>query len=286
MTSLLDDIPALKAPPGACDCHMHVFDARFPLAVTPASPPPVAPSSDYLRLRRALGLQRVVVVQPMGYRLANECTLDGMKAFGPGTRGVVIVPPEVSDAELRRLHDAGVRGVRYFLLPGGVLPVESMPAMAARIAPLGWNINLQLDGRELPRFESMLAKLACRLVIDHNGKFLEPVPPAHEGVRALVRLLERGNTYVKLSAPYETSRMGPPRYEDVGALARTYVAARPDRCLWATNWPHPWVKVVPSSAAMLDLLLGWAPDEETRRRILVDNPAVLYGFGPDERASG
>jgi len=168
--------------------------------------------------------------------------------------------------------------VRFMMLPGGPLPWGALEAMAARIAPLGWNINLQLDGRTLPEHAAMLRRLPCPLVIDHNGKFLEPVPVEHPGVRALLGLLDTGRVWIKLSAPYETSRSGPPAYDDVSALARALVAAHAERCVWASNWPHPNIKPPPPNPAMLDLLLDWAPDEATRHRILVDNPARLYGF--------
>ena len=116
------------------------------------------------------------------------------------------------------------------------------------------------------------------MVIDHNGKFLEPVSTEHPGFKSLLRLIAGGNTWVKLSAPYETSRTGPPRYADVGVLAKALAHAYPERCVWASNWPHPGRNPVPDTADMLDLLLEWADDDATRRRILVDNPAELYGF--------
>jgi D-galactarolactone isomerase len=150
--------------------------------------------------------------------------------------------------------------------------------MASRIASLGWHVQLQLDGRELPRYEAALMRLPVPLVIDHNGKFLEPVATDHPGFLSLLRLLDTGNTWIKLSAPYETSRSGAPHYEDVGVLAKALVAARPDRCIWASNWPHPGQKSPPETVVMLALLQEWAPDDAIRRRILVDNPAALYGF--------
>jgi D-galactarolactone isomerase len=173
-----------------------------------------------------------------------------------------------------------VRGIRFMMLPGsgGLLPWEALPGFAARLAPLGWHIDLQLDGRELPARFDLLDRLRGRLVIDHTGKFLEPVAPEHAAFRALLRLLERDGRWVKLSAPYETSRVGPPGYDDVSALARALVATHPQRCLWASNWPHPNRVPVPSDAALLALLDDWAPQRATRERVLVDNPAELYGF--------
>jgi len=270
--------PRLKAPAGTCDCHMHIYEERFPPAPTARSKPPHAPVPAYREIKQQLGLERVVVVQPSAYGFDNTCTLDAIAALGSGARGIAVVAPDVRDAELARLTAAGIRGVRYFMFPGGVLPWDTMAAMAARVAPFGWHVQLQLDGRMLPEYEALVASLPCDLVIDHNGKFLEPVGTDHPGFRVLLRLLERGRCWVKLSAPYETSKLGPPRYADVGVLAKALVKARPDRCVWATNWPHPNQKTLPDNAALLDLLLEWAEDDATRRRILVENPARLYGF--------
>ena len=150
--------------------------------------------------------------------------------------------------------------------------------MAARVEPFGWHVQLQMDGRDLAERESVLRRLPCELVIDHNGKFLEPVATTHPGFQTLLRLLEAGRCWVKMSAPYETSKVGPPRYEDVGVLARSLAAAAPDRMLWATNWPHPGQTSRPDEKALLDVLSDWAPDAATRRKILCDNPATLYGF--------
>lgn len=270
--------PQLKAPPGACDTHMHIYEARFAFAPTATIKPPPAPVSAYREIQEQLGLERVVVVQPSGYGFDNTCTLEAVAALGASARCVVVPRPDASDAELEKLHAAGARSVRYFMLPSGVLPWDTLEPMAARIAPLGWNINLQLDGRELAQYETMLSRLPCTLVIDHNGKFLDPVGVGHPGFRTLLKLLDGGRCYVKLSAPYETSKTGAPKFADVSVLARALVNANPERCLWASNWPHPNQNPQPSSAAMLDLLLEWADDEDTRRNILADNPERLYGF--------
>ena len=270
--------PKLVAPPGACDCHMHIYEDRFPLAPQAVFKPPHAPLTDYRAVQKALGLSRTVLVQPNGYGFDNRCMLEALAELGENARAIAIVRTDVDRPELERLTRAGVRGIRYHLLPGGMLPWETLQPMARRVADFGWHVQLQLDGRELPRYEEALAALPVPLVIDHNGKFLEPVATSHPGFQALRRLLDRGNTWVKLSAPYETSKSGPPRYADVSIIARALVAAAPERCVWASNWPHPGRDVVPDTPLMLDLLLDWAEDEAARKRILVDNPAQLYGF--------
>jgi len=270
--------PKLKAPPGTCDTHMHIYSKRFPKAPTAKIEAPDATVADYLKMRERLGIERSVVVQPSTYGKDNRCTLEAMAALGPSARGIAVVDESVTDAELERLTKLGIRGIRFFMLSGAPLPWEILETMAARVAQFGWHVQLQLDGRDLPEREALLNRLKAELVIDHTGKFLEPVAPDHPGFRALQRLVGKG-AWVKLSAPYETSKLGPPHYDDVGRLAKLLVKAAPERMLWASNWPHPTPGVpVPDDALMLDMLLDWAPDEIIRNKILVDNPARLYGF--------
>lgn len=191
---------------GACDCHIHVYEEGYPLAASATFTPPPAPASTYREVQRGLGLSRAIVVQPTGYGFDNRCTLAAIAQLGDGARGVAVVPPDVSDDELQRLHGAGIRGVRFMMLSGGVLPWSVLKDMSARIAPMGWNINLQLDGHTLPAHEAMLASLPSNLVIDHLGKFLAPVTPESEGFASLCRLLDGPRCWIKLSAPYESSR--------------------------------------------------------------------------------
>ena len=267
-------------PAGACDCHVHVYEEGFAVAASAVSKPPHGPLNAYRTVQAALGLERVVLVQPTAYGFDNSCLLQALARLGEGARGIAMVPPDASDAELARLHAQGVRGVRYMTIPnaGGIVSWDSIERMAARLAPLGWNINLQLDGRDLPQRKALIDRLPCKVVIDHNGKFLEPVAPDHPAFVALLGVLAGENRWVKLSAPYETSKVGPPGYGDVSALARALVHAHPERCLWASNWPHPNRVPPPSDAALLALLTDWAPQAQARRAILVDNPAAVYGF--------
>jgi len=270
--------PRLKAPHGACDCHMHIYEARFPPAPTSQFPPPHAPVTAYRDVQRQLGLMRAVVVQPNAYAFDNACTEEAIRELGRAARGIATIRPDIADAELERLTRAGFRGARCFMLQGGLLSWEDVERIAARVQPFGWHVQVQLDGRELPLHEAALAALPVDVVIDHNGKFLEPVTPDHPAFRALLKLLGTGRCWVKLSAPYETSRLGPPHYGDVAALARALARENPERCVWASNWPHPNARPTPSDSRMLDLLLEWVDTDADRARILVDNPARLYGF--------
>ena len=271
-----------STPRGACDCHVHIYEDRYPVAASATFKPPHAPVPAYQAVQRVLGLQRAVLVQPTGYGLDNRCLLDALAQLGDAARGIATVAADVGDDELQRLHAGGVRGVRYMMLAGagGVLPWDTLPTMAARIAPLGWNINLQLDGRELPQRRALIDRLPGKVVIDHIGKFLEPVLVQDAAFRALQAVLDQPGRWVKLAAPYETSRLGPPGYADVAALARALVASHPERCLWASNWPHPNRNPPPADAELLGLLGQWAPEPRVREAILVHNPAALYGFGP------
>ncbi|MGH6886580.1 MAG: amidohydrolase family protein, partial [Geminicoccales bacterium] len=217
---------------------------------------------------------------PSAYGTDNRCTMDAVAELGAAARAVVVVDRSMRDAELERLTAAGARGIRFHMLKGGVLPWDILEEMAARVHPFGWHVQLQLNGRELPARAATLQRLPGQLVIDHVGRFMAPVPLDHAAFDCLLRLLDTGRTWVKLSAPYESSQSGPPAYEDVTALAQALVRAAPERMLWASNWPHPGHDdpQVRDDGHLLDLLLEWAPEDATRKRILVDNPAALYGF--------
>jgi D-galactarolactone isomerase len=264
---------------GACDCHMHIYDPRFEVKRKGKAASRPATVAEYRRVQQRLGLERVVVVQSSAYLDDNSCTLDAMAQLGDNARGVAVVKPEVDDAELERLTRAGIRGLRYVMFGDPTLSWETMAPMASRVGAFGWNINLQLNGEALAERESLLAGVACDLVVDHIGRFTAPVDAKTPGVRALHRLLDSGRCWVKLSAPYHGSKSGAPHYEDIGALAIELVKRWPERMLFATNWPHPSVDgPAPDDLALMRLLWEWAPDANVRNRILVENPAQLYQF--------
>ncbi|SAL35415.1 hydrolase [Caballeronia cordobensis] len=274
--------PATQLPAGAADCHMHAYLAPSERAAdTAAAFPPVPHGSieNYLHVQKRLGLSRAVVVQPSVYGFDNAPTLAAMAALGENGRGVAVVPPDVPDAELERLTTLGVRGVRFFMLSGGALPWDCLPDLAARVAAFGWHVQLQTDGRTLADHAAMLRALPGRLVIDHNGKFLAPVETTHAGFRTLLELVDRGNTWVKTSGVYETSLEGAPDYADVAVLAKTLIDTAPERCLFATNWPHPSKPAdPPDDGHLVDLFVQWCGDAQTVARIMVENAAEVYGF--------
>jgi D-galactarolactone isomerase len=271
--------PKLKAPKGACDTHMHFYGKEGTQAPGTFLPG-YFPVEDYQAMQKRLGLERVIVVQPNAYADDNTVTLESIRKIGKSAKGVAVVKPGVADKELERLTKAGICAIRIMTLHGGALGFDVMDGLMARVHPFGWHANIQLDGRELPKYEGQIKRLPGRFVIDHTGKFLEPVSPDSREFRSLLNLVDTGRCWVKLSAPYETSKTGAPKYEDVGRLAKALVKAAPERMLWASNWPHPSARkpAPPDDADLLDLLLDWAPDEATRRKILADNATELYGF--------
>ncbi|SAL02302.1 hydrolase [Caballeronia fortuita] len=274
--------PATPLPAGATDCHMHAYLApsELPTDAAAAFPPvPHGSIANYLDVQKRLGLSRAVVVQPSVYGFDNSPTLAAMAALGENGRGIVVVPPYVSDDELSQLTALGARGVRFFMLPGGALPWDCLADLAARVAPFGWHVQLQTDGSTLADRASLLHALPCRLVIDHNGKFLAPVETTHAGFRTLLELVDRGNTWVKTSGVYETSLAGAPGYADVAVLAKKLIDAAPERCLFATNWPHPSKPdAPPDDGHLIDLFMQWCGNARTAARIMVDNAAEVYGF--------
>ncbi len=272
--------PKLVAPAGTTDTHMHIYgaDGAWPISPMAVGRKPDGDVDAYARIQARLGMARNVVVQPTHYGADNRCTLDAIRRL-PDARGVAVVEPEIADAELARLSEAGIRGVRFQMVPGGMTAWQDTDRLAARAHEHGWHAQLQLDGRELPDRLAQIRRWPGDVVIDHVGRFFEPVPPEHPAFGVLLELVAGGRCWCKLSAPYIHSASGPPYFDDVGRLAKALIAAAPERMLWASNWPHPsHLNDPPDDAMLLDVLLDWAPDEAQRRLILVDNPARLYGF--------
>ena len=281
------EAPKLKAPPGACDCHHHIYDpARFPPSRPSAQQVPNARVEDYRLLQRRLGLSRDIVVTPTPYPAPvsdNQVTLDAIRQLGPNARGVVIVYPEITDAELKAYDAAGVRGVRYSLTSGrpGAASTASpadIEAMSKRVNALGWHVQFNTTAEQIVAAEDLLARLASPIVFDHMGHLPQPEGIGHPGFRIIRELIDKGRTWVKLSVTYDSSNDGPPGYADVNRVGQAYVRAAPERLVWGSNWPHPSEPDKPDDAMLFDLLAQWAPDEATRNRILVQNPETLYGF--------
>src|SRR5258706_6330674 len=272
--------PARPAPPGSCDCHIHIIGpfASYPLGERRAYTPPAASLNQYEHVQAVLGAERVVVVQPSVYGTDNRCTLDALSHFGTQrSRGVVVIDPSIGDAEFRQMHEAGVRGVRVNLVTAGGPPVGHLTQLAAKIAPLGWHTQVYLNGEQLADLAALLPTLPTDVVIDHMGQIPAAWGVDHPAVIALRALLDGGRTWVKLCG-YRSSTAGYP-FDDVDPLAELLVNAAPERCVWGTDWPHPaFDATMPDDGELLDALMRWAPSSELQHRVLVDNPAALYGF--------
>jgi D-galactarolactone isomerase len=267
-------------PPGSCDTHVHVYDSAYPTAPTTVLEPPDASLHDYRQVQDQLGLQRVVLVQPTTYGLDNRCQLDALTRLGGEARAVVVVDDTTTDAELARLTEAGARGARFHMLPGGAVGWDALRPVASRIAEHGWHVQLQLNGRDLVDHVGLLAELPTPLVIDHVGRYMPPVAPDDARFAALLSLLDGGRCWVKLSAPYESASDPTHRYAAVAELAEQLVERASHRLLWASNWPHPGQTEPPDLGDLRRLALDWLPDPDLRRRVLVDHPVELYGFDP------
>lgn len=274
--------PDFGVPVDACDSHHHIYDGRFP--VSPhwkTGFPQGATVADYRLLQRRLDTSRSVVVQPSTYGVDNRCLIDALGQLGSASRGVAVVDTGVQDAELRDLTTAGVRAIRVnFVSPQswGTTTPEILETLTRRVTPFGWHVQILMTADQIATHEAVIKRLPARVVIDHLGRIPQPGGLTHPGFAAMRRLLDTGQVWVKLTEPYEDSKLGPP-YADSSEVARAYVQAAPERALWGTDWPHPTQRgIKPNDALLLDLLIDWVPDPATRRRILVSNPAELFGF--------
>lgn len=280
--------PSRVLPPLACDSHMHIFDAGF--APSPHWPrtPPHAPVAAYRQLQKRLGTTRTVVVTPSTYGTDNACTLDALDQLGDSARGVAVVEAAVDGAELARMATRRVRGLRVnFVSPQswGTTTAEMLTTLAHKVARHadcgGWHIQVFAHPEQIVALEPVLQALPVPLVIDHLGRIDPAEGPSAPAWGTLQRLLDRGNTWVKLSGAYMRSTVGGPSYADTLPLGRALVQAAPERLVWGSDWPHTTeAPGTVNDADLVDLLQAWAGTEALMDRILVDNPAQLYGFPP------
>ena len=272
----------LKAPALACDSHLHIFDTRFPASPHWKGQPVEDATLDaYRQVQKRIGTTRAVIVNPSTYGIDNRCTLDATERMGKDARAVVVVDLDISDADLQAMAAKGARGVRVnFVSPQswGETTVDRLRETAARVAPLGWHVQVYAKAQQIADMQDALMALPVPLVIDHLGRLPPAAGPDDPAFVVIRRLLDGGRTWVKLSGAYLNTEAGPPAYPDASRMARAYVEAAPERVVWGSDWPHRGEKTLPDDAVLFDLLSDWAPDEGTRHRILVENPAELYGF--------
>jgi predicted TIM-barrel fold metal-dependent hydrolase/predicted NBD/HSP70 family sugar kinase len=282
-------------PSDACDCHVHVFGAaaEFPFVATRSYTPPPASASELTELLDSLHLSRVVIVQPSVYGSDNSCTLAGMRRLGERARGVAVIDEATSDATLHQMQRAGVRGARINLETAGETDPDAarrnLAAAVARVAALGWHVQVYTRLSVIARLREEVARLPVPIVFDHFGGAQAKDGIDQPGFAELVALVAAGHAYVKLSAGYRSSDSAP-GYADMAPFARALIAANPDRLLWGSDWPHPHAappgKALDEVAPFYDIddglalnqLPSWTRSAAIRRKILVDNPARLYGF--------
>lgn len=274
--------PRIKLPHGACDSHIHILDPRFP-AIPGWRGEPVNDATvlAYRQFQKRIGTQRVVVVTPSTYGDDNRATLDALHQFGNSSRGVVVLDCDAPLPDLAEMNRAGVRGIRVnFVSPQswGQTDARRLRDTAKIAAAQNWHIQIYAKSHQIADLEPVITQLGIPVVIDHLGN-VSPPDTQDSGHLAALRLLQNGRTWLKLSGPYISSRTGGPAYTDLVPVARRYVAAAPERLVWGSDWPHRGQAASPpDDAVLIDQLLVWAPNEDDRRRILVDNPTQLYGF--------
>ena len=274
--------PRFTLPPSAVDAHCHVFGpaAEFPFAPERKYTPCDASKDQLFALRDLLGFERNVIVQATCHGNDNRALLDALAHANGRARGVASVAADVSDAELRRLHEAGVRGVRFNFLKrlADFTPREVLMSIAQRIAPLGWHVVVYFEAQDLPELWDFFTRLPTIVVVDHMGRpdVNQPVDgPQFERFVQLLR--EHPNIWSKVSCPERLSLSGPPTYDDVVPFARRLVETFPDRVLWGTDWPHPNLKThMPDDGTLVDMIPRIAPTAQLQRQLLVDNPMRLY----------
>jgi len=273
------ELPKLKPPANACDCHHHIYESKYPVDPKATLRPGDATVDDYRALQKRIGTTRHVIVQPSTYGTMNAPTLDALVAFGPEARAVAVVDTTVTDAELKRMDGLGVRGIRFNLAQVGATTPEMVEPLAKRIHDFGWHIQINANPDKIMEIMPILQKVPTPIVFDHLAHIPEPDGVKHPLFGQVLALIDKGKTWVKLSGAYADTKVGPPTYADSTAVAQAYVKAAPERLVWGSDWPHPSERETkPDDAVLIDLMLVWAPDEAVRNRIFVDNAATLYGF--------
>ena len=273
--------PRFTPPPGATDCHAHIFgpDTRYPYTPHRTYTPPEASEEQYFHMLDTLGLSRGVIVQPSVYGRDNRCTLDVVRRHPDRLRAVVVVDEDISEKELEKMHEDGARGVRLNLLFRSGVEVSDVRRIADKIAALEWHLQMLIDVSEFADIRETLGTLPVETVFDHLGHMPTSAGTNHRGFQEMLSLVAEGKSWVKLSGSYRITGQNETPYTDIAPFAREIIRANPERVLWATDWPHPYINVdMPNDGALLNMLDDWAPDAATRDRILAENPARLYGF--------
>src|SRR5712692_3393274 len=285
---------SFEVPRGACDCHTHIHGdpGKFPFFPGRVYTPEMALPEEMAALHQALRMQRVVIVTPSVYGTDNSATLYGMKARGADARGVAVIDDRTPESELDDMGRAGVRGIRLNLATGGTndpaVGRQRLQRAVARMKSRNWHVQMYTELAVIAGIKDLVAASPVPVVFDHFGRAQAELGPQQAGFSDLLDLVRSGKAYVKISGAYRVSKHAPD-YSDAAPLAKALISANPERILWGTDWPHPnsgsgrpAAEVTPlfqiDDGRLLNQLPVWAPDAAMRKKILVDNPARLYGF--------
>lgn len=278
--------PRYTPPPGACDCHAHVFGPQAVFAFSPerSYTPEDCTVQDYAALLDTLGFRRAVVVHGGAHGTDNRATLDAIARLGDRARGVAVIRAGLADAEVQALHAGGMRGCRISTVVRGGASFADFDALAAQTAPLGWHLVLHLHrSEELLALAPRLRRIGNDFVLDHLARITAAEGADSAAFRTLLDLLDTDRCWVKLASLYRLSSEPYP-HRDMLPMIHRVIAARPDRVIWGSNWPHPiHTGPMPNDGDLADLIPLWVPEEKARERMLVENPERLYGFSPQTR---
>ena len=266
---------------GICDCHAHFIGSSdlYEREQTPGYNPPPATVREYRSDNKALGVNRIVCVQSRIYGFDHSCMLNQMKDWGRNARGIAVVPVDAGVKELEHLAENGIRGIRLYLDdPQSIYSWDDVARLDKTALEMGWHLEIRLNGNQLVDAYDDLSSLSSRVVLDHIARFTPPVQEADPSLNALLKLIEAGNCWVKLSAPYASSQAAAPNYDDVVPLVKRLVEFSPERMLWGSNWPHTTLEKPPSGQQLSKLAEIWMPDDKVRKRIQSTNPNEVYGF--------
>jgi 2-pyrone-4,6-dicarboxylate lactonase len=274
--------PQFKTPPNSCDAHCHIFGPKhlFPYHPTSTYEPPDAGKDRLRALHDVLGIDRAVIVQASCHGPDNRAMLDAIASSNGRYRGVCIARKDFTDTDFHHLHEGGVRGVRFNFVThlGGTPNLEAMRAILERVKPLGWHLIIHVNAEDLVTFEDFFSQIDLAILVDHMGRVPCDRGTEQPAFQILKRFLQRENWWCKICGAERISRSGPP-FHDALPFARELIAIAPDRILWGTDFPHPNItRWMPNDGDLLDLFPLMAGDAALQKKILVDNPARLYGF--------
>ena len=269
---------SFEMPDDACNAHLHIIDPAFPNDGKAESQ--IGTVSQYRQLAEKLSLPRAVFVQAKPFGKDNRCLVDAIEKFGRDhARGIAVVDRSVSDKDLSDLHEAGSRGLRFSVWnpANAVVSFEDCFPLSKRIAEMGWNVQLHMSAAQIARHADIIRRIPCRVVFDHMGRLNPLLGTKDPAYTFILEMIDRGNTYVKLSGPYLNTAVGFP-WNDASITARAIAAYAPERVVWGSDFPHVTEKEKPKEEDLVEQIGKWLPSEKARQLALADNPRELYGF--------